>query len=122
VLEPTARPLAVANLKQLGLLLATDIKRMRTTFGEPTSDDRSIQRRNSSGDFIEPLSMSAPAISQSWHRFEKALRVGMKGFAKYVGRATIFNDLASVHDHYPRSHLGHDTQIMCNQQDRHIQF
>jgi hypothetical protein len=122
VLEPTPRPLAIANLKQFGLLLATSFKRMRAAFGEPAPDYRFNQSRNGSGDFIEPLSRSAPAISQSWHRFEKALGVGMKGLIKYVGHATLFNDLASVHDHYPRSHLGHDTQIMRNQQDRHIQF
>lgn len=95
---------------------------MRAALGKPAPDIGSNQGWNGSRDFIEPRGMPTPAISQSWHRFEKTLGVRMKGLIKYVCHMAFLDDLAGVHDHYPRGHLGHDPQIMCNQQNRHIQF
>jgi hypothetical protein len=121
-LKPTARPLAIANLKQLGLLPETDLKCMWTAVCKPAPDNSFNRGWNVSRDFIEPQGVPAPMISQSWHRFEKTLGIRVKGLIKYVFHMTLLDDLAGVHDDYPRGHLGHDPQIVRNQQNRHIQL
>ena len=60
--------------------------------------------------------------AKAWHRLEQGSEVRVTGFGEKIWRGATLDNTTVVHHNHGLRHIGHDTEIMRNQQQGHLEF
>ena len=123
VVDPAAHGVVVADRAQLGMAARSASSTSYSIAGVQRGAKRHASGRSIRFGTLPGMSLSSSRSSPSArHRADQAPRVRMLRVVEEVGDVALLDDLAGVHHRHPVAHLGHDAEVVGDQDHRGVRL
>ena len=118
--QPTPHLVPVLHLAQVGFHLGADLKGILHSGIHRGAKRQPLGKSIIEGTTPGMTSRRSRSGSQDGDGADQAPGIGVQRVLKMDRTSVSFHDLAGVHDRYPVSHLGHDPQIVGDEDHRGV--